>query len=508
MSNKMTIYSKFDLETSESLLLRLDPDRFNKFDYKNIYAYNESFDSDYNGGHISKSQYEKCRFKNVFFDGTQGDSSKFIDCRFFNCKFENVNFERSDFSCSIIENNSSINSCGFTKSNFSNTNFNGVSIAGCNFIETWLEDTQIINSTFEYCNFENAMFESVTLKNIDFSKVSLDYVEFINCSPNNVIFQFFSIIHSFNGLNLIKDNEKEVFLKFPDSQNQISGKEFLLSLKDLKAYFYFKNDYFALVNINIFLGENSEAYNNIVQGLSYCFRKKDFKEIKYLCKLASKNLFFSKNQLIELYTLLCDKHVIDTMSYPEYRNYLDEMEGIKRLLVDNPYNFPQTKITIETDIDYSDTRNVSYVIESINKAYSLVSEQSSTYLSIRHNSPDIFEFFLSNNDVVLNNTFIVLTVIMLGVNNQVIELIKGISEIAKNTLEIYLRKLDLSEKEKNLLLGERFNFTEPIQKSKTKLAPKSFRKHIKKIKFSTNTASKNSNQKRTFEIEFVEEYED
>lgn len=508
MNNEMVTYSKLDLDVSESILLKLDPNRFDKFDYKNINAYNQTFGSDYEGGHISKSQYDKCNFYNVVFDGTQGDSSKFINCHFSTCKFENANFERTDFSCSSIKKNSLICSCGFTKSNFSNTHFDNVAVIGCNFIETWLVDTQIKNSTLEYCNFENAMFDSVVLENIDLSKVSIDYVDFRNCSLNNVVFQFFSILHSFNGLNLIKENENKVFLKFPDSPNQITGKDFLLSLKDLEAYFYYKNDYFALANINIFLGENNAAYKNIVTGLNYCFMKKDFKEIKYLCKLASNNLFFSKKQLIELYTLLNNNKIIEDMTYPEYRNYLDEMEGIKRLLVDNPYNLPQTRITIETDIDYSDTKNVSQVIEVINKAYSLVSEQSSTYLSIRHNSPDIFEFFLSNNDIILNNTFIVLVIIMLGVNNQVVEFIKGLSEIAKNALEIYLLKLELTDKEKQLLLGKKIEFYDNTQERKIKLSSKPFRKHIRKIKFSTNTASKHSNQKRTFEIEFTKEYKD
>lgn len=508
MNNEMITYSKLDLDVSESILLKLDPDRFKKFDYNNINAYNQIFGSDYDGGHISKSHYDKCNFYNVIFDGTQGDSSKFINCCFSTCKFENANFERTDFFCSSIKENSSICSCGFTKSNFSNTHFDGVTVIGCNFIETWLLDTQIKNSTFEYCNFENAMFDSVMLENIDFSKVSIDYVDFRNCSLSNVIFQFFSILHSFNGLNHIKENEDKVFLKFPDSPNQITGKEFLQSLKDLEAYFYYKNDYFALANINIFLGENNAAYKNIVTGLNYCFMKKDFKEIKYLCKLASNNLFFSKKQLMELYALLNNKNIIEDMTYPEYRNYLDEIEGIKRILVDNPYNLPQTKIVIETNIDYSDTKNVSRVIENINKAYSLVSEQSSTYLSIRHNSPDIFEFFLSNNDVILNNTFIVLVIIMLGVNNQVVEFIKGLSEIAKNALEIYLLKLELTDKEIQSLLDKKIVSSDDIQERKAKLAPKNFRKKIRKIKFSTNTASKDDSQKRTFEIEFTKEYKD
>lgn len=508
MTNKMVLFSKLDLEVSESILLKLDPNRFNKFDYRNISAYKETFGSDYEGGHISKSQYDSCSFNNVFFDGTQGDSTKFIDCLFSNCRFENANFEHSDFSCSTIAKNSTIYSCGFAKANFSNTCFESVTILGCSFIETWLVDAHICNSALEYCNFENSMFDSVSFENLDLSKVSIDYAEFKNCSLNNVVFQFFSILHTFNGLNFIKENENKVFLKFPDSPNQISGKEFLLSLKDLEAYFYFKNDYFALANINIFLGENNTAYKNIVSGLNFCFKKRDFKEIKYLCKLASNNLFFSKKQLNELYILLNNKEIIDDMTYPEYRNYLDEMEGIKRLLIDNPYSLPQTKITIETDIEYSDTKNVSRVIENINKAYSLVSEQSSTYLSIRHNSPDIFEFFLSNNDVILNNTFIVLVVILLGVNNQVIEFVKGLSEIARNALEIHLLRLDLSDKEKRLLLGKENESFVPDQEGKTKLAPKGVRKHIRKIKFSTNTASKDSMQKRTFEIEFTKEYRD
>lgn len=508
MTNKMVTYSKLDLEVSESILLKLDPNRFNKFDYKSVNAYKETFGSDYEGGHISKSQYDNCNFNNVFFDGTQGDSTKFINCLFSNCRLENANFEHSDFSCSSISKNSTIYSCGFAKSNFSNACFDNVKISGCSFIETWLADTYIRNSTFEYCNFENSMFDSVTFENLDLSKVSIDYAEFRNCSLNNVIFQFFSILHSFNGLKFIKENENKVFLKFPDSPIQISGKEFLLSLKDLEAYFYFKNDYFTLANINIFFGENNIAYKNIVSGLNYCFKKSDFKEIKYLCKLASNNLFFSKKQLIELYTLLSNKEIIDDMTYPEYRNYLDEMEGIKRLLIDNPYGLPQTKITIETDIEYTDTKNVSRIIENINKAYSLVSEQSSTHLSIRHNSPDIFEFFLSNNDIILNNTFIVLVVILLGVNNQVIEFIKGLSEIAKNALEIHLLQLDLSDKEKQLLLGKGNDSLISDQEKRTKLASKGVRKHIRKIKFSTNTAAKESNKKRTFEIEFIKEYKD
>ena len=508
MNTELTKYSKFDLMTSESILLKLDPDRFNKFDYKNINVYNEVFDSEYDGGYISKSKYDNCIFNNVLFDGTQGDSSKFINCQFSMCNFKNATFDHSDFSHSKIEMKSSINSCGFTKCNFSHTRFCGSTIVGCNFIETWLEGTQIVNSSFEYCNFENAVFDSVTLKNVDFSKVSIDYVEFKKCILSNVIFQIFSILHSYNGLDLIKENADEIFLKFPDSPNEIGGREFLNSLMELEAYFYYKNDYFALVNINIFLGENNIAFNNIVQGFGYFFKNKNFKEIKYLCKLASNNMFFSKKQLYELYLILSDDRVIETMSYPEYKIYLDEMEEIRRILVDNPYDLPQTKITIETDIDYLDTKNVSNVIESVNKAYSLVSENSPTYLSIRHNSPDIFEFFLSNTDTVLNNTFIILAVIIFGVSNPVIELIKNLSELAKNELEIYLLKLNISEKERADLIGKNSNSLAQTSKTRTELAPKTFRKHIKRIKFSANRASKDSKQKRTFEIEFTEEYKE
>lgn len=509
--NGLEKYTKFDLSSAKSILLSIAPDATEFFDYNRIKARNQYYDSNFNGNSIVKSEFEKCVFHDVHFDGTAGESSKFLDCNFNDCYFNNARLDNSNFSGSKFvwqKNTAIINSSDFSNCNFTNVNFDGISVSGCNFITSWFEKALITNTNYNYCNFENSTFNSVLIENSDLSKVSLDYVEFQNCKLINSTFQIFSILRSFNGLNHIYKYQDEVFLKFPDSQAKVSGREFLCILNDIKSYFYYKNDFFALANIEIFLGQNESAYNSILLGLENSLNKRDFKEIKYLCKLASSNLFFTKSQLNYLYALLTNDNVIKKLTSSEYRNYLTEINNIKRILIDNPYNLPQMRITIETDIDYMDTEKVGMVINYINTAYRISSPDSPTYLTISHNSPDIFEFYLSNSEPLLTNTYIVLSILLLGVSNQIVDLVNKLSESNKLTLEQDLLRLNIKEKERKHLLN--INESEEIKKSnyveKTEIAPKEFRKHIKKIRFSTHTSKNDSVKKRFFEISVEDEY--
>lgn len=504
-------YTKFDLASAKSILLDINPQLENIFDNNRIKAYNKKYNSTFDGSSIIKSEFDNCIFKEVSFNGTAGESSKFVNCSFFDCYFNNARLDNSNFSGAkflLHKNATIIQSSDFSNCDFSNVLFENVSIVGCNFIESWFENTIINNCNYSYCNFENSMFDSISIVDSDLSRVSLDYVEFYNCKLINSTFQMFSILRSFNGLKYIDKYQDEVYLKFPESKESISGRKFLNILNDIRAYFFYKKDFFALANIEIYLGKNEDAFNSILLGLENSLIIRDFKEIKYLCKLASSNMFFTKAQLNRLYSLLTDNNVIEKLSISEYRNYLSEINNIKRILIDNPYTLPQMKITIETDIDYLDTDNVGKMIEYINVAYNISSQDSPTYLTISHNSPDIFEFFLSNNETLLTNTYIVLSVLLLGVTNQIVELIKNLSDCHKTTLEQDLLRIKIEEKDRKYLFGG--NKRELQRKDncveKVEIAPKEFRKHIKKIKFSANTAKEVSSKKRTFEISITDEY--
>ncbi|MGN1268028.1 MAG: pentapeptide repeat-containing protein [Candidatus Aphodocola sp.] len=511
MDNNSLMYSKQELKHSESILVSLDPKRFKEFDYYHTDIINKKFGADFDGNKIRKSKYINCQFSNVDFNGTSGESSIMTNCRFYDCSFENARFDNSDFTDSKFlpsSNKNTLTACGFSNSNFTNVQLNSLNISGSNFVESWFQDSELDNTFFVCCNFEGALFDNVEINNCNFSKASLEFVEFNNCIANNSIFQIFSILHSYNGLKLIEKYKDCVYLKFPDSDKQITGNTFLSILDEIEAYFYYKKDFFALANISIFFGKSDNAFKYILFGLDDSFKKKDFKLIRYICKLASLNLFFTKAQLSQLYSFLQNNEQISELNYFEYNNYLNEMDNIKKILIDNPYNLPQMKISIETDIDYNDTDNVAEIIKYINKTYNLVSPDSPTYLTISHNSPDIFDFFLSSDPEILHNTFIVLSICFLGVTSAVVNLIDKHNDIELKKLQKIIYRLDIEEKSRKL-----FGFpdssleTKNIETKKEAIAPKCVRKRIKRIKFSINSSNNNETKNRTFEIENTEEYE-
>ena len=511
MDEKSLMYSKQELKHAESMLVSLDPERFQNFDYYHSDIINQSFDSRFDGNKIRKSCYKNCQFLNVLFDGTSGESSIIQDCRFLDCSFENARFDNSDFSETKflpVKSTNKLVACGFSNSNFTNAILDNLKISGSNFIESWFDNAKIKNTFFVCCNFEGSLFDNVTISNCDFSKASLEFVEFNDCVFNNSIFQIFSMLHSFNGLKYIEKYKDEVELKFPDSKKKISGKVFLDILDEIEAYFYYKKDFFALANINIYYGKSEAAFQYILQGLDDSLKNKDFKLIRYICKLASLNLFFTKSQLSQLYSILQNNNHINELNNYEYKNYLDEMDNIKKILIDNPFNLPQMKISIETDIDYNDTEDVAEIIKYINKSYDLVSPDSPTYVTITHNSPDIFDFFLSSNPDILNNTFVVLSILLLGVTNATMSLVHKHKQNELLKLQIALAQLDLEEKEqKKLGITDTSLVTCENNQPKESIAPPRIRKRVKRIKFTFSSTKNDVTKERTFEIENSSNYE-
>ena len=505
MDEKSLMYSKQELKHAESMLISLDPERFQNFDYYHSDIINQSFDSRFDGNKIRKSFYKNCQFSNVVFDGTSGESSVIRECTFMDCTFENARFDNSDFTGTKFlpaKSKNKLTACGFSNSNFTNAILNSLNISGSNFVTSWFDRSTIENIFFVCCNFEGSLFDNVTITNCDFSKASLEYVEFNNCVFKNSTFQIFSMLHSFNGLKYIEQNKTQVHLKFPDSKKQISGKVFLDILDEIEAYFYYKKDFFALANINIYYGKTEKAFQYILQGLDDSFNNKDFKLIRYLCKLASLNRFFTKSQLSQLYSILQNNSFINELNHYEYKNYLDEVDDIKKILIDHPFSLPQMKISIETDIDYNDVENVAEIIKYINKSYNLISPDSPTYVTITHNSPDIFDYFLSSNPDILNNSFVVLSILLLGVTNAVIGLVKKHTQNELLKLQIALAKIDLEEKEKKKLgITDSSLIIRDNNQPKESIAPSHVRKRVKRIKFTISSTKNDVTKERSFVIE-------
>lgn len=407
-------FSKTELNTAEQILEKFGSQRFASEDYYYNVVYKREFDNSKDNIIFRKLKHLECTFNNITFDGTDGVSSLLFDCALKGCEFYNAGFNMSDFTLTRFlpsEKKTKINNSSFTDSNFMDSSFYKVQAEGCSFQNSTFEDAKIDDCIFNCCNFENAKFKNTSFNKIDLTTVCIDFAEFDNVVVYDTKFSFWGILWSFGGLQTIKKFENVVKLGLPNSTEYITGSEFLTQLEQIEAHFYYKKDFFSLANISIYLGKQEKAFFYIRDGLLYNLQIKNFRMIKYLCKLASRNHFFSKKQLSQLYYALQSNEILRCMTSFEYKVYMNEMYGIKKLLIDNPFGQPQIVIRISTDIGDDEYDLLSELL-SLEKVISKNTEQSSHYLTLRHNSPYCLEIFYSDN---LTNLYALLINLITGI---------------------------------------------------------------------------------------------
>lgn len=395
-----TDFTIHEIEHAKSILEKRDPLRFSDDDQYYSHRKNCTLDINYDGSKVRHGDFQEVVFEHTNFIGTAGANTSFKNCDFYGCMIKNAGLRSSNFgNCNFFlkDGKGVLINTSFDNSIFDSVSFIDHTIEGCSFVNIIMNSCKIIDLDIRYCDFEDSIISHTEFKNMDFSHVGFNYVEFISPIIKNVIFPYFDMIHSFYGLEMIEKNQNDVYIKFADAADMISGTEYLKELPDILPYFSQKKDYFALANICIFLGKQQEAYQYVLMGLRYSLIKKEFKTIRYLCQLASYNHFFTQKQLNSFYDLLQSHELIAKMNTYEYKIFLHEMNDIKRMLVDNPFGNPQVIITLYTNIQPDDYISLGHLLETIDNIIDAESPHSNKYLSLRHNSPDILELFISDN---------------------------------------------------------------------------------------------------------------
>lgn len=410
-------FSSIELKNAEQILEKFGSGRFSSEDYYYNVVYKKEYDGSKDDLSFRKLKNLECIFNNITFNGTDGTSSLLFDCSLKGCQFNKASFNTSDFTKTKFESSENnthtqIFNSSFTDSNFMGCFFQEITAEGCSFQNSTFEDAIINSCNFNCCNFENADFKNTSFNNVDLTTVCIDFAEFENVELLDVKFSYWGILWSFGGLQTIKKYEKTVKLGLPNSDEYITGVEFLDQLEQIEAYFYYKKDFFSLTNINIYLGNQEKAFLYVKEGLLYNLQIKNFRMIKYLCKLASNNHFFSKKQLSKLYYALQSNKFIRGMTCFEYKIYLNEMYDIKKLLIDNPFGEPQIIIRISTNIGNEEYDLLTDLLGYLEKVIAKTATQSSHCITLRHNSPFSLEIF--NSDILLN-LYSLLTTLIIGI---------------------------------------------------------------------------------------------
>jgi len=408
-------FSDIEFKAAEAILNNMTSGSFNESDAISPYLEEMTLDASYNGSCVAHPQFKKCRFDGTKFYGINGIASNIVDCYFTNAEFKDTGMASSDFSGTHFAKNTVLNNCGCTESSFINVRFSDMFAEGCVFDRSFFIHATFENTTFCHCSFEDVLFQDVSFKNCDLIHANLEYANLQNLQLEKVNFPFWGILRSFGGLQTIQGSPDST-IQYADGTRRLTASQFLTQLPELQAYFAKKNEYFILANINIFIGNQQNALYYIMSGLKYSLDQSDFRMIRYLCKLASLNHFFTSKELRQLYQLLTTNDQISSLNNHQYQLYLREIVEIRRWLLDMPFSRPQMVITCTTELDPGDYAGLAALLKFVDQMVQQELPQCAYHYSVRHNSPPSLEWFISD---VLSNLYgfiSVLSVSLLGLS--------------------------------------------------------------------------------------------
>lgn len=360
-------------------------------------GYGATYNGDYTRMSLKRTFLKECKFKNANFTNAAVTGSRFSNTDFIDCIISGANFQYCDFTGSTIKNfdcNLVMDTSNFSQSNFSNAKLIDINITACTFSQVLFERTLIQNCRIISSTFENSFFGTAYLRDLELRNINIDYADFSGVKMDNVVVPFSQIPYTFGGLSYLFSTSDNVWVSSKiNSSNRISVDEYKRVVPSLGIYYLSINEFFPLANIYIAVGNDEYALKAIVNGLLYSVNIRDFRMLKYYCKLATTNTRFTNDNLKYLYERISELLPVSDLTNSELHNYLIHFGEIRTMLLDNDYRKPSLEIIIKTNIDSDDAHRVGLLIRFINRILDEVGSLSkSSYIELRHQSP--YEFLI------------------------------------------------------------------------------------------------------------------
>ena len=412
-------YSEIDYKNALSILMNFDPISFQD-DYNAPIIESTNFDDSYQGQCVKQPKYHNCSFNGTKFDGINGISSKIIGCSFENSRFKDAGMAYSDLTASKFLSGTVLYNCGFTKCNFSEVMFSNSVAEASVFDDSYFDKATITDSVFLHCSFDNSVFVNTKFRNCDLVHCDFEFTSFNRTTFQNVILPFWGVIKAFGLLQEISHQKNSnIRIKYSDTSNEWNIQQLINYLDPLQSYLIKKEEYFALANINIFLGKQEKALYALLIGIDKALKDADFRGVRYLCKLASNNILFTRKNLQDLYNAIINNSYVSELSTHEYMIYSEQIREIKDLLIDNPFFSPQISITIITTISPKNYAQQASLVQLIEKEIHSTISNCHYYYTVRHNSPPSYEFLFNGDINAVYYLILSLSVLFFGFSKSV-----------------------------------------------------------------------------------------
>lgn len=398
---------------------------------------------DFNDVSLKRSTLIDSKIQEVNFGNAALTSSYF-----FNTDFNDSRFDKSNMQyCQFIQNkweNIVILSTNLSYSSFYGVTFKNVTFEGSTVAEILFEKCYFENCKFASSMMENTVFLCCTFLDVKFSNSNIEYMQLKECKLKNVFFPMSQFSYIYGILHALGDNKNDIMLS-ADS-NTISLKEYL----DLKEYFivYYTSvqEYFPLANF--YLAENKKklAFNCIVMGMRRSIIQRNFRMLKFFCKLAKQGNIFSYEVLKKLYASIEAYVSEQKFNIYEQRSFIHNIGEIRSTLLESFDEFPTARIAMQTNIDSKESEKVMQFIEFIDNEINDLCTRKISHIEIRHNSDCNFIAYICAH---YNELLFVINVFL--------TFAKGIDFIQQKIItcqQIELNRLEIKEKKEKIKRAE------------------------------------------------------
>ncbi|MGM9969131.1 MAG: pentapeptide repeat-containing protein [Anaeroplasma sp.] len=371
-------------------------------------------------------------FSRAALTGSIFNDVDFIKCNFNGAVAEFCNY----YNCSFVndENIETMSAVNFSNSNCINCKFVNIKMFTSSFTNTYFKNSIFDNCKIILSSLENSIFDNVTFKNTKLTNLNIEFSEFRNIHCDNVVFQISQIAYVFGALQYILGTKDNIWIYSKKSKDEkITVKEFRNIIPDLINYYYSLDEFFPVANLYIAIGEYNKALRAIYSGIDKCAVEKDFRMLKFYCKLIVLNGWSSKKERYSMYKHISTLDQKIVMTDLELHNYYLHFGDFRRILLFNDYSMPSLYYTINSNIDETDFGKLSSAMKYIDNIISNCEDENSTHcIEIRHESPFSFLLVIVATTIVIKN--------ICQIINYFCETTQNIENIITKTQEIKLNK--------------------------------------------------------------------
>ncbi len=394
---------------------------FDDCSLKRTYLKNKTiYLSSFNNSALTNSQFYLTKLYNNIFDESNMQYCKFIKCKFKETKIISTNLSYSVFSETIFE----------------NVLFKGSTVSELMFDKCVFKDCIFTSSMLE-----NAVFSQCIMDNVEFIDTNIEYMIMASCNIQKTYVPLSQIPYVFG---IFEYFEKEQVIAMSNN-GPISYREYLDLQNNLLTYYDSVAEYFPIVNILTHNNKYTSAYENMVKGIKKAIKQKDFRMLKFYCKLAVQNDFWDYNKRRELFNLIEKNTKKQNLNIFQQRDFIYNYAEIRYILLDSIYNNPTARIVFQTNIDSKESDKVIEFIGYVDSVIRTLCSKQSSYIEYRHNSDVEITAFLSANFFEI---LLVLSLFLKVANNTtkiIQERILAAQQITLNKLEIEKKKNEIEQ---------------------------------------------------------------